>query len=325
MKTMHRNFQGVASEPQYFIGENSKSEELKGAKARLWLKKLKKGSKLLATAAHSCDQVLCDLAARGVEIYFAHWHSTGIAKNLPPLEIAAQFSSIPEETLYRFVPRPDLMKLRKAIQVRTSVQDFRKAMMNQRGAIIRDLGLAADKLPAYMRETNENIDDEVKSVEPVLERELIKLAKDVPECQMFNSIFGMKNGYVVAGEFVARTGDASRFPTVSSFFRYHGQHVVNGHAPKRERGKPSDWNSKTRTVLWKTIDAGLKNNNPIIRPLYEEYKIAELAAHDEKHPGCKAKEGHCGARARRRVTKELLTRYYNMAGGPGRPREVEAA
>lgn len=347
MLTLHKNYQGVAKEPIFFVGENGEAKELKGEKAVVWLNKLKKGSELLVTSAHSVDRQLCEQEKRGIKIYYTNWHKTGIEKDLEPDQIAAKFSMLDRSILYRFVPRVDLIPLRDAVDVRNYQVRVRVAMTNRRGAILRACGVSAkkikdlqkrtkedkkatkqlqklaNKLPKYMLEEDEEVSMELATTETAVSEHIAELAQQVEECRIFNRVFGMEAGWRSSAEFVVRVGDISRYLTVSSLWHYCGFHVVNGYAPRRKIGEPSDWNPKVRTVLWKCIDAGLKNNVPTIRNMYQEFLGQELNTHDAKHPGCKHPQGHCGARARRRVTKELLTRYYNEAGGIGRPREKD--
>lgn len=325
MLTLHRKYSGISKEPVLYVAENGKAKELKGSKARAWLDGLGKKTRLLSTSAHSSDAILLALAAQGVQLFTAHWHATGIDKGLEPAEIAAAFSLLEESTLRTYVGRPDLAELRALVLCRNAVLDYRKAAASQLGAAIRSLGVSEDRLPKFATISMEELEADSKPIEAACAKEVIKKAEKVADARIFTKVFGMKAVGVLAAQFVSSVGDMSRFPSVASFWHYLGQHVVNGKAPKRQRGMVNDWNAEARTALWNIIDVGLKNNSPVIRALYEKYKAAELAVHDQKCPDCETKLGHCGARARRKVTKELLKQYYVAAGGTGKKRAAAAA
>jgi hypothetical protein len=349
MLTIHRDFSGIAKEPVFYIAENGKITKLLGAKSLKWAEKLKKGTELLSTAACSTDALLVKLAGRGVKIYTAHWHNAGIDKGLKPEEIAAAFSLLSQDKLRPFVGRPDLVNLRHRIAARDAVIRYRVSICNFFDSIPRMLGVTETKLPKwFIKQRDEAIGDgrskEEKLIEPNAERDVIKEAKKTTECELFNHVFGMKNGWITGAGFVSRIGDISRFPTVASFWHYCGFHVVNGKAPKRAKGAACDWNGQARRILWQVVDSGLKNTtpsdapkvnedgkpkvfrngNPKIRGLYEAFLAQELAVHASKCK-CSTIEGHSGARARRRVIKALLQEYYALAGGEGRPRAMAAA
>lgn len=335
--TIHRKYNGVAAEPTFYVVSKKSPDEcktLRGADVVKFLKSLKNGSEILVTSASSTDIVLMPLVERGVKIYSAHWHSTGIDKGLPPDEIALAFSRLSQDVVRPFVGRPDLAPLRGQIMTRNAFLEYRKAAMNRLNASAMYFGEA--KLPQEIVDMREQIMSDSNAIlkkdrkvgdEKIeaLEKTIIKTASAIDDCRIFNRICGMKNGLIGVSAIVSYMGDISRYPTVSSLWHYAGYHVVDGHAPRRERGVASDWNSKLKKALWLTIDACLKNNVPRIRDMYEEFKAEEIAAHPTKCPDCKTPEGHCGARARRRVIKELLRRYYAEMGGPGKRRTVAAA
>ncbi len=346
MLAMHENRKAEGKDPILFIAEGGKAKKpLIGTAIDMWEASLKKGSKLLVTSAHPTDPRLCKLADRGVEVYYANWHKTGIAKDLEPEEIAEKFSLLPQEMLYRFNPASEpVRELRFLVDMRNYLIFYRIKAANKRDAILRGRGLSTErvareqnalkkkrklekikKLPAFMKEADDELALLMASSESDYDREITELAKSIQDCRTFNRVFGMKNAWISAAEVVVRIGNVSRFETVSSLWHYAGFHVVDGHAPRRKKGDAVTWNPKLKTALWRCIDAGLKNNVPLIREMYEKFRAIEFAVHDEKHPNCKTKVGHCGARARRRVIKELLINYYNATGGVGKPRAMAVA
>lgn len=319
MKTIHRTYSGVAKEPVLYVADQGQTEVLKGKDAEKFLKKLKAGAQILLTATSSTDSLGLQLAENGVKVHTVHFHSTGIDAGLDPKELAAAFSMLGDDSLRPFVARPDLAQLRLKARTRQAVLEVRKAARNRMLAILRDTGVSIEKVPSWMSDADAEQKDDLKSAESPITKALIKEASEIQECQVFTKVFGMKEVGVSVAIVVSCLGDISRFPQVSSLWHYCGQHVVNGKAPRRTRGSANDWNPEVRTALWNILDTGLKNNSPKIRNMYEEFKAAELETHDTKCPECKTKLGHCGARARRRVTKELLKEYYVTIGGSGQP------
>ena len=333
MLTIHRKYSGVAKEPVLYVADNGTHQELKGANARAWLDKIcatGKQSRILSTSACSIDDMLLALAERGVQIFTAHWHSVGVDKKLEPGEIAEAFSKVADSALRPYIARTDLAALRGRVVTRNAVIEYRKSVANSLRNVGLRTGVSADRYPKWLKEEIEALRTNGKPVEYDLDKQVKAEAEKIPECVTFRRIFGMKDVSIVEAQFVSCVGDTSRFPTVGSLWHYCGQHVTDdGKAPHRKRGAANDWNPEARTVLWNTIDTGLKANNPVIRPLYEYYKAKELETHDagnaetgKKPCKCETKQGHCGARARRRVTKELLKQYYVATGGTGQQRTV---
>lgn len=315
MQTIHRTYSGVAKEPVLYVAERGETEVLKGKDSEKFLKKLKPGTKVLLTATSSTDGLGLQLAENGILVYTVHFHSTGIEVGLEAEELAAAFSLLDEGSLRVYVARPDLAELRLKARTRRAVLNVRKAARNRMSAILRDTGVSIDKLPSWMTDADAEQKDDLRAAEAPITKALIQEASKVEECRVFTAVFGMKEVGVSVAVVVSCLGDISRFPQVSSLWHYCGQHVVAGRAPKRTKGSANDWNPEVRTTLWNIIDVGLKNNSPKIRNMYETFKAAELESHDTKCPDCETKLGHCGARARRRVTKELLKEYFLTMDG----------
>lgn len=72
------------------------------------------------------------------------------------------------------------------------------------------------------------------AIEKAIDRELTKLAKQ----HFMADWIAEQRGIGLPGfaRLLGVTGDISRFPTVSKFWKYLGLHVVDGHAPRREKG-----------------------------------------------------------------------------------------
>lgn len=300
----------------WFVADKDKVKKLTEAAAAKWTEKLKKGSVLRVTQAHSTDVVLLDLANRGVKIRYAHWHSTGVEKNLPSDQVALRFAALPDELFKEFTPRPDLANLRFNVDIRRAILDMRKADELRLLALMRNQGFGPeDKLPPALQDYRDAIDKMRAEAERPQQRDVEKIAAEVEECKIFNDVAGIADGYMTAGEVVSRLGDISRFPTVSSLWHYCGFHVVDGKSAKRKRGEAGSWNPRVRTALWNLGNSIIKNRENPWRASYERFRDEELAAHDVKCPNCKTKDGHCGARARRRVVKEILKEFYARTSG----------
>jgi hypothetical protein len=77
---------------------------------------------------------------------------------------------------------------------------------------------------------------EYDAIEKGIDRELTKLVKG----HFMADWIAEQRGIGLPGfaRLLGVTGDISRFPTVSKLWKYLGLHVVDGHAPKREKGVP---------------------------------------------------------------------------------------
>ncbi len=316
MLTLHRSYEGEPGSKAhvFYVMDGQKVQRLTGAKAARWSSALRKETRLLATQAHSTDAVLLEMSGRGVRIFYIHWHAAGLPKNLAPEEIAARFSAIPEDQLRPFKPRPDLAELRHLVDARRAILEHRKADQLRLSALRRSIGLSDDdEMPDHLKAIEEEIKADKRSFETPVDRQLAKIGSKIAECQIFNRVSGLSDGYITAATVMAYLGDLGRFPTVSALWHYCGQHVVEGAAPRRKRGEAGDWNPKLRTALWLLGTSMIKNTNNKWRTIYEQFRDAELALHDLKHPKCPTKQGHCGARARRKIIKEILKEFWAAA------------
>lgn len=309
---LHRTYEGEPGEKQtvFYIATPSEVKRLTGAKAAKWAETFT--GILRVTQAHSTDVVLLDLAERGVDIQTAHWHATGIASNLAPEEIAKAFAAVDASVFRPFVSRPDLAELRTVVDSRLAIMEHRKADLLRLSALKRTIGLSdEDEVPEILKAVADEINADKRKFETPVDKHLAKIAQGIPECVLFNAAAGVADGWATAATMMAFLGDISRFPTVSALWHYCGYHVVDGHAPHREHGKPGTWNPRLRTALWQLGVSIIKNRENRWRLPYEKFVAEELLVHEQKHPGCKTIQGHCGARARRRIVKEILKEFYS--------------
>jgi len=104
-----------------------------------------------------------------------------------------------------------------------------------------------------------------------------------------------------------------RVPHVSSLWRYAGMHVVNGKAPKRQRGQKVDYNTKARTLVWKITDSFIKQRTSPYREIYDSEKKRQLTLMESNAANAPSSALHAELRARRKVAKIFLAHYWLVA------------
>ena len=137
-------------------------------------------------------------------------------------------------------------------------------------------------------------------------------------------------------------------PHASSLLKYCGQHVVNGKAPKREKGKKLDFNMKLMKLCYNIGDSFIKQRTPVYREVYDAEKKRQLSLMEHaicencgktsdthipegRNHKCKVKKGepktmfkfskyyapmnrqHCDLRARRKMMRTFLFHYWEKA------------
>jgi hypothetical protein len=307
--------------PTAYATDGEGVERLAGAKLDRFAASLETGDIVRLTAVRATDGFLFGLAERGVKLLYTHWHQAGIAKNLPPEQIVAAWAKLPGEIFREFHPRPDIAQLRHILSLRAALVrcygDAARAVKQE----ARNMGLADEdsiKAEPMFRQTLQNLKQIRKSVVSEegtqLDTEVAKLAAKIPECAMARKILRVQE-WISAAMLVAFSGGFERFPNVAAFWRFCGQSVENGKAPKRTRGVPSCWSPAMRAAVYLAGTAIIKNRANPWRAFYEAEYAREFAAHDAKCPNCKTKQGHCGARARRKMMKEILKRIWVAGNG----------
>lgn len=291
-----------------------------------WIKSRPEGQVLRFTSVHTADDLLNDLTSRGHKIVYANWHSTGIAKNLTAEEIVLAFAKLPDSAFREFVPRPDLNELRFRVSQRLALLEYRKAVILKLKGAGRLFGaLTEEDLPDNVKDLIKQAEKETNVTVPVtskgktknvkIDTAIAEMAENIRECVLFNSAAHIEGSWNTAATVVAFSGGIDRFDTVASLWHYCGEHVVDGQAPKRKKGSAVTWSPKLRTALWQMSDSLIKNRNNPWRAFYEDELAKELAVHEVKHPGCKTPQGHCGARSRRKLRKEILKRFFLACNG----------
>jgi len=274
-------------------------DEARWAKA---LKKMPKGTRIISSSANPSDIIFKVLEDAGMKVLTAHWHSAGIAKNLSSEEIAAAFAVLPEEKLKPLVVRQDIMQLKAQVNLRQAVMEYRKRATLKVKAVERAQGGQSKWTQESLAEI-EAIQDKEES--PV-DKEIKRLAKKLPECQVLHQLMGAKDAWMSAAAIVSQIQDVRRFQMVSSLWHYAGLHGPNG---RRKKGVPCDWNPKLKVALYLWATASMKAMSPYFRQRFDRYRAEERAAHASKCQ-CSTPDGHSTARAMRKVEKDLLKDFW---------------
>lgn len=105
--------------------------------------------------------------------------------------------------------------------------------------------------------------------------------------------------------------------TLKQLQAYCGYHVVNGAAPKRQKGMQANWNEDARKRLW-LISCSLVKQDSVYRDVYDKARVHYAdAKHDQAcvrcgpagkpaQPGSELSLGHQHARGLRAVAKAFL-------------------
>ena len=130
-------------------------------------------------------------------------------------------------------------------------------------------------------------------------------------------------GPVLAGYLVAWL-DPHKAPRPSSFWRYAGLHVVDGQAPKLQRGKKADWNTRLRAKLLGVLGPQFLRTKGRYRKIYDSYRNRL-----EHHPAWKDRTKAHKYRAAIRYTvkmflKDLWEVWRELEGLPVVPDYAEA-
>lgn len=109
----------------------------------------------------------------------------------------------------------------------------------------------------------------------------------------------------------------SAFANVSKLWKFCGQHVVDGHAPRRRRGENINYSPKMKTLCWKIGESFVKVGG-FYRERYEEFRriedereyICEVCK--KNHPkATQCIKGHRYARAKRKTVKMFLAHLFD--------------
>jgi len=163
------------------------------------------------------------------------------------------------------------------------------------------------------------MDEVLSKVEQKTKKEIEGLLKGIPVWEeFFKKVKGI--GPCLAGSLIAGIVDIGRFRYISSLWKYCGMHVVNGRAPRRERGKKINWDPFLRMTCFKIGDSFIKQKPErcFYRALYDSKKLYYKEKYPEKVPLKTKKgktvymytDGHIHNMARRYAVKIFLSHLW---------------
>jgi hypothetical protein len=121
-------------------------------------------------------------------------------------------------------------------------------------------------------------------------------------------------GVALAAGLVSEIDDISKFDNVSNLNAYFGLHVVNGTAPKRQKGVVANWNPTGKALICELIpDQFVKQKSPVYNQIWVEEKekcIKLFEADEAKKKPVEDRQiksrMHAERRARRKAGKIFL-------------------
>ena len=283
-----------------------------------FIENLQPGQIIRFTAVNALDVQLQELLSRGIVVMYSHWHSLGIAKDLSAEELIKAYF-VADATKFRtFVPRPDIARLRDIVSVRNALVEQAKASILRvrqagRNNTVTDedddsaLAEALDmvnKIHAGFKTPN------AKGKLVSYDTRIAELAKAIPECMVFNKIVGFKD-WGTAAAVVSVSGGFDRFPMVASVWKFYGLTKDS----KRKKGQTINWTPRGKCALYLMMESIMKNTKNPWRAEVDRIHEAELAVHEQKHPGCKAPNGHSWNMAKMKVKKEIMKRFFLVLKG----------
>jgi hypothetical protein len=124
-------------------------------------------------------------------------------------------------------------------------------------------------------------------------------------------------GAKTVGRFLGAVGPLQARTQPSQLWAYCGLHVVDGHAPRRQRGQQANWSTRAKTRAYlmaeacvKLVGGGTKRRSPY-RDVYDAARAHDAERQAERETPLT--DGHCHARAMRRVSKAILADMWAEA------------
>ncbi len=175
MLTIHKTYEGElrAKKEAVYVADGEAVKKVKGAQLSKFYEGVVVGSSLLSTSSNPKDVSIIDLLGRGIQVYRAHWHSTGIPKGLEPEEIALRFSQLPESQLQLMRLRPEILQLGQMVAIRQAFVEHRKADVLRLGAIRRAAGIAdGEELPPDLKKLEQEINTDERKFEIPIDKKI---------------------------------------------------------------------------------------------------------------------------------------------------------
>jgi hypothetical protein len=164
------------------------------------------------------------------------------------------------------------------------IQKLRIQVGNRIGAMERD------GLPIEATAPHQETQKTLEAQERAIERQLVRLAKQHVMADWVEACPGL--GYGGFARIVGVTGSFMLFPNVAKVWAYMGMHVIDGHAPKRERGVKGNWSPQGRVVAHQIGDSIVKLNRGRYRDLYDRKKAEYLVRPRLGDSGCPMGQVH---------------------------------
>jgi hypothetical protein len=132
-------------------------------------------------------------------------------------------------------------------------------------------------------------------------------------------------GPVFSANLIKEFGDCSQYETVSKLWAHTGNHVVNGKAPRRRKGKKINFDPDLRQLTWKISRNLMMQNKGFYRKEYErevkkqrkktyEPGILHKKYKNSYEPAAtKLSKNHAKNRALRKIRKIFLDHYWHVA------------
>jgi hypothetical protein len=235
------------------------------------------------------------------------------------------------ETFYRYYYDPRFADLKMAVAARKRAQRMWNALHNQ--------------VFATESELMKKYEGEAKKMEVEIDKSIAKLLKQFPiYTEYLQHVAGIDAK--TAAQLIAYTRDIRRFPTFSKLCSYFGLSVVNGSAPRKEKGKVASWHQAGRALLLgiiadsfvkqtgkspidsKTGNPKTKKDGTVItrkrskyRDLYDQFKEQEVKKiwTGETIKNKKLVQGQpvpgwlSESRTRRKMVKAFLEEFYDKS------------
>lgn len=149
-------------------------------------------------------------------------------------------------------------KVRQLLEIYYDVQEVRIRTFNRLRQVGKVEDVNAKRLKTLEKEIRDYIFREIKYL--AVYQKFLSLIKGI--------------GPILAGGLLSYFNPYEA-EHASSFWRYAGLHVVNGKAPRRERGKKISYNPKAKVLCWKISDSFIKQRTPFYRDIYDKAKNRE--------------------------------------------------
>jgi len=345
-KTFDFNKETFKRELTAYVYDGKKCHKL--SQKQLNKLELKRGTQIRVTSTSSSDSFLktLELLVGEGNVVYAYWHDLGLAKGLSPEGIVkGLYESKTKFRKFRF--NAEIANLTYTVQLYNGLTRHMGDLSRRIQQVGRNMGIPEKEdmaddpiLSPYFEVMGElkkrsitypkftSTGEIMKRADGTdmlvgIEKQLDTIAQEIPLCRLFNKVAGFKDSYKIAASIVSIIQDIDRFPNVGKLWAYFGMDVdrISGKARKKVAGEPANWNQKGRVALYnlgltivKQTETESRKANPW-RAYYDEAKAFYTAANAAKPKKEQVSAAQVDARARRKLVKEILKRFYLAAAG----------